>query len=459
MNLIHKIKNAPREVLKDRILLFSIIIFVWALTELLEILIPEKILNFLPGPFQIGLLFVIFFFLTIYSIVVYIVQRRKFRSERDIKILNENYPSVDIFIAAHNEDSVIVETLQNILEIDYPNFKITIIDDRSKDQTSKVIEDFLNENSELRNKVKLTTRLEGQTPGKAASLNEALENSLAEYILVCDADAKIDPICLKRAIPFFSSANNIAAIQFQKRISNTNYNVLTLCQDLEMAFDTYIQSGKEALKGFVELRGNGQLFSRKALLDVKGWDERTLTEDLEISIRFQIQGWRIIFVPEIHVYEEAVITATALLKQRKRWIEGSLRRFLTHFHSFISPRNKLTLLQRLDVFPFVIQFAVPVWLFLDIFMQIVYFINHQPTSIPLLTAAIIVISLLFWINIIIGIRYWRRKYSFSRSLTYGSLAFLYGIIQWPTLVIWSMRKVLFSRNTTKWVKTPRMAEK
>ena len=465
-NLPTKIKNAPPEVFKDRFLLLSIILLLWGLVKFLEFILPDRFIDFLPGPLPLAFLFVLVAIMFTYMIVIYIAQKwTQRKSERAKNEVNEavakemlenyNYPSVDVFVAAHNERSVILNSIKNFLEIDYPNYKLYIIDDRSIDKTAELVSEFIEKNN-LQDKVILIERKSGDKPGKAASLNTALSQSNGELILVFDADATVERDCLKKSILYFLDLK-VGAVQFQKKITNANFNILTFCQDLEFAFDTYLQLGRNALKGFVELRGNGQLISRKCLENIVGWDERSLTEDLEMSVRISASGQKIRFAPEIIVQEEGVVSPKALLRQRKRWAEGSLRRYLTHWNLFVGPKSKITFIQRLDILPFLCQFAVPAWIFLDIILEIINFLNGQKTHITVLMLASFLFGLNMCINVCIAVRRWR-NYSTFDSIRYGILAFSYGASYWPGIVLWTMRKVLFSRRSGEWSKTPRMLD-
>ncbi len=458
---ITKIKNSHPEVFKDRFILVAIILSVWAFIKLLENLLPDRVLEFLPGPLPLALLFVIVAMMVTYSIASYLAQKWKAKTDKKKSLVESteirplHYPSVDIFVPAHNEQNVIIDTLKNLLEIDYSDYKIWIIDDRSIDKTVQIVHQFIQENC-LENRVTLIERVDGQTPGKSASLNQALSVSNGDLVLVCDADARIQSDCLKLAVHYFSYPK-VGAVQFQKKIYNADFNALAKCQDLEFAFDTYLQLGRDALNGFVELRGNGQITSRACLLNVGGWDERTLTDDLELSTRIHLKGWNIHFVPEVVVEEEGVITPQALFKQRRRWAEGSLRRYLTHFSGFLGPRSKLTWTKRLDILPYLTQFAIPAWVFLDLLFELLRFATNQPTHITTLMLATFLASLNMWVNICISVHRWR-NYSFFQSLKYGSLAFFYGFGHWPPIVLWTMRKVIFGRRPTQWNKTPRMLD-
>jgi 1,2-diacylglycerol 3-beta-glucosyltransferase len=453
---IGKLKNAPPDFLRDRFLLVTIILSVWGFIKVLEAILPDKWLDYLPGPMPLALLLVYASMMTTYMVVIYVAQKWKEGiKKKHINCLSSSCPSVDIFIAAHNEETVIEETLDNILAINYENYKVYVLDDRSSDATAQKVEDYIKQKN-LSEKLFLMRRNNADFPGKAAALNDGLKISQGDLVLVFDADAKVNPDCLKLSVPYFDSAK-VGALQFQKRIKNVEYNALTLCQDLEFAFDTYIQLGRDSANGFVELRGSGQIISRACLYDIGGWDERSLTEDLEMSIRISGKGWKIRFAPEVEVYEEAVITPGALLKQRRRWSEGSLRRYLAHINTIFGPMSKMTFLQRVDIFVFISQFAVPVWVFLDSIVELIRLVNGQPTHLTTLMLASMMFALSLWINIIIAVRRWR-GYNFIQALQLGTVTFFYGAAHWPMLVLWTMRKVIFGRRQSQWVKTPRMFE-
>ncbi|MFN5540374.1 MAG: glycosyltransferase [Candidatus Melainabacteria bacterium] len=493
-----KVKNAPPEVFRDRILLFSIILATWLSIKILEKLLPDRVLNIFPGPLPLGLLFLVIGAVLFYTVVVYVAQQwknfsarlsahvseqfPKQFSDRVLPLLgqtdkksnvrlgessmgqdhqdqaddnNSYYPAIDVFVPCHNEKNVILDTIQNLLQIDYASYHIYIIDDRSIDGSADRVDDFIKSNN-LSKKVSLIRRVDGQPPGKSASLNQALSMTSSELVAVFDADAKVQSHCFKEAIKYFENSK-VGGVQFQKRINNASFNTLAKCQDLEFAFDTFLQVGRDSLNGLVEFRGNGQVNSRKCLLEVGGWDERTLTDDLELSTRLYVYGWRIRFIPEVEVYEEGVITPTALFKQRRRWAEGSIRRYLTHFQCFVTPKGKIKFLQRFDIVPFMCQFAIPIWIFLDLVLESISFFRGEATHITTLMLATLSLSLVFIVNISISIRRWR-GYSAFNSFKYGLLTFFYGSAHWPIIVLWTVRKVLFGRRPTQWNKTPRMVD-
>lgn len=451
--IIQKIKDAPPEQIHDRFALLGILLSIWIFIQIIEFIIPNNILQASNYPIHVNLFFIIVLIMSVYAVAIFSSQRKR----KPVPNLPEfkDYPIIDLMVCAYNEEDVIQKTLDNLANIDYPKLNIWIINDRSTDNTQSIVQEYIN-NYSGNHTIKLHNRdIDSEKKGKAVGLNEVTKISTGEYIMVCDADAELAPDSLKRALPYFYLDALVGAIQFQKSVSNPDENLLTHCQDLELAFDTYLQAGRDSLNGFVELRGNGLILSRKALENVGLWCERSLTEDLELSTRMQLLNWTIRFIPELIVQEQAVIKPKDLIKQRRRWAEGTIRRYLTHLHTLLAWNNKLSLKQRIDIIPFLAQFAVPMWVFLDFSVQLFYFCTGQPTYFPLLTFSILAFSLIFWINIITGILYWRKQYNFFSAVKYGTVTLLYGAIHWPAIVLWTIRKVIFGRRPTEWVKTPR----
>ena len=207
----------------------------------------------------------------------YKIQKRKL--QKYPQIINKNYkPFVSILIPAHDEESVIGNTVQNILSMDYENFEIIVIDDRSTDNTASVIKDLESKYE----KVTALIREKDAFHGKSAVLNDAFKLAKGEAILVFDADATVEPDFLTTLIPHLEP-KDVGAVQARKVIRNKNMNLLTRCQNNEYTLDTYFQVGRDSVKGAVELRGNGELIKRQAIEDIGGWNNYTIVDDLDMS--------------------------------------------------------------------------------------------------------------------------------------------------------------------------------
>ena len=217
--------------------------------------------------------------------------------------MNYDYkPFVSIMIPSHNEQDVIEETVANIMALDYPSFEVFVIDDRSDDNTGKVIKALEQKYENL----KAVIREKDAFPGKSAVLNDVFPLTKGEAILVFDSDARIEKDFLAKLVPYLEP-KDVGAVQARKIINNADTNILTRCQNNEYALDCHFQVGRDAVKGAVELRGNGELIKREALIDINGWNNYTITDDLDMSTRLQIKGWDVRFCDNTAVYEEGII--------------------------------------------------------------------------------------------------------------------------------------------------------
>ena len=438
----------------DRVLLASLIMGVWAFIRLVEELLPDKALNYLPKPFAMYAVLVLAVCMAIYTFWLAVVQRRKgfFKTKfetqsNQIPEIN-HYPAIDIFLALHNEENVIASTIENLLSLNYPNYLIYLINDRSSDSTQNILEKY---QTIFPEKIKLFNLYDEESKGKAAALNYAFKHSHGELIAVFDADAKIEQDFLLKMVPYLED-DQIAAVQSQKRVSNSTTNYLTKLQENEYCLDNYFQCGRDVIEGNVELRGNGQIIKREVLQKVGMWDEETLTDDLELSTRLIVNGWQIRFCPEAIVQEQAPITASALVKQRLRWAEGSLRRTLTNLLKIFDPRRDCRFSQYFDYFVFLSQFAVPIWIFLDMISEGVRYFRDQETHVTSLMLISLSIWLITLVNLVFGIRIYR-KFSWRTSIKRAIETNLYLLILWSNVVLMTVRKVLFSRTKGKWHRT------
>ncbi len=435
----------------DRIFLTSLIIGVWASIKIFEELLPEKALNYLPKPFALYAILVFVVAMVIHTILLAIAQKRKQRTIPECK----HFPSIDILISIHNEEKVIGPTIENLLNINYPNYSIYLINDHSADSTKEILDKY--EQLYPKN-LKVIHRLDNNiSRGKAAALNHVLRQySRGELIAVFDADAKVEPDYFLKMVPYFTG-ESVAAVQSQKRVSNPTVNYLTKLQENEYCLDNYLQCGRDMIEGNVELRGNGQILKRNLLEKVGFFDEDTLTEDLELSTRLIINGYQVRFCPETMVLEQAPTNFRALLLQRLRWAEGSLRRYLSNISKIFGPSKATSLSQQFDTFVFLSQFAVPIWLFLDVISEIVRYVKDQETHMTSLMLISLAIWLITCVSLAFGIRIYR-GFSWRTSIKRAIETNIYFLSVWPVIVLLTVRKVLFSRTKGKWHKTERYEE-
>jgi 1,2-diacylglycerol 3-beta-glucosyltransferase len=135
-------------------------------------------------------------------------------------------------------------------------------------------------------------------------------------------------------------------------------SLLLKCQQWEYTFDAHLQRCRDLAGSAVELRGNGQMVKRSAVVAVGGWNEASITDDLDLSTRFHLAGFLIRFSASVQVWEEGVLALGSLIKQRCRWAEGSLRRYL-EFGGDILNNRSVMLRTRADMLAYWVNFLFP----------------------------------------------------------------------------------------------------
>ena len=387
-------------------------------------------------------------FMALYSAYMYVAFKHQVRKmKKNPPVVNKNYrPFISIMIPAHNEAEVIRDTVENILKVDYDNYEIILIDDRSTDDTAIAIKQI---NAEIP-AIKYLIRDKDAFPGKSAVLNDALNIAKGEAILVFDADARIKPDFISKLVPKLES-EDVGAVQARKVISNRNANFLTRCQDNEMALDTHFQVGRDAVKGAVELRGNGELIKRKALEDIGGWNNYTITDDLDMSTRMQIKGWDIRFCPDVCVYEEGILNYMPLLRQRRRWVEGSIRRYLENFWAVLFSKD-MSLRVSLDMTAYIAEFFLPIWFVSEVLFQFFRFIKYDANQI----LSSLILSVLIFVFFFTGLVYSLRKYNNLKifdNIKQSLETSIYMVVLWFPIVIFIIFKIIFTKKTLEWGKT------
>ncbi len=387
----------------------------------------------------------------LYSLAATKYQKRKLKKHPIV--VNENFkPLVTVMIPAHDEEAVISNTVENILNMDYPNFEVIVIDDRSSDNTASVIKDLEAKHEQVRALI----REKDAFPGKSAVLNDALKIAHGEAILVFDADATVEPDFLNKLIPHLEPAD-VGAVQARKIIRNKDVNFLTRCQNNEYTFDTYLQVSRDAIKGAVELRGNGELIKRQALEDIDGWNNYTITDDLDMSTRLHIKGWDVRFCPDACVYEEGIVYVFPLFRQRRRWLEGTIRRYLEYFGAAMKSK-KMSLRARLDMAVYITQFIMPLWFMMEVVFRIIKLLTDKidPYSLHNVLWSSLIVSAVVGLGFFSAIRYSLRKYDFVPRMSSFRQALettVYFLIIWFPMELFICGKILFCKKDMNWGKT------
>ncbi len=298
-----------------------------------------------------------------------------------------NIPNLDILVAARDEQNVISRLVDMLFNLDYPSDKLNIyiIDDGSVDETPVILKNL----SKKYQKLNVISRSKNAGGGKSGALNHALKLIDGDWVFILDADAQLKNDALLRMLEF-AYEGSWSAVQLRKSVLNTSKNFLTNCQGIEMAMDAYFQFGRLYSAGISELRGNGQLIKRDTLIKCGSFNENTVTDDLDLTVRLLLNESKIGILWDPPVMEEAVENIFALFAQRQRWAEGGLQRFFDYGRYLTY--GKLAFIQKFDVlYFFVLQYALPIISLVDLIISILYFKSpiYWPISVTAFTLSAI----------------------------------------------------------------------
>ncbi len=359
----------------------------------------------------------------------------------------DQWPSVSLLVAAKNEEAVIGNLVKMLCNQDYPvdRYEVWVIDDHSTDRTPLVLEHLAKEYRQL----KVLRRGANGVGGKSGALNQVLSLTRGEIVGVFDADAQVPPDMLRRVCPSFER-HQVGAVQMRKAIANPSLNFWTRGQMAEMALDSYFQEQRIAIGGIGELRGNGQFVRRAALEHCGGWNEETITDDLDLTIRLHLDRWDIEFLIFPPVYEEGVTSAKALWHQRNRWAEGGFQRYLDYWRLLVS--NRMGTLKSIDAFSFLLtQYILPAAAVPDCLMAIAR--NRLPILSPITGMTFI----LFLMGMFVGLRRIRKEEKLTASVFFVTLLqTLRGVLymfHWMVIIAATTARMSVRPKRLRWIKT------
>ncbi len=357
-----------------------------------------------------------------------------------------NAATVSLLVAAKNEAAVIARLVTMLCTLDYPQdkYEVWIINDHSTDQTPIILDKLAQEYPQLR----ILHRGAGASGGKSGALNQALQMSTGDIIGVFDADATVSKDLLRQIVPMFNQ-KNMGAVQMRKAIANAGENFWTRGQMAEMALDSYFQQQRIALGGIGELRGNGQFVRRRALNSCGGWNEQTITDDLDLTIRLHLDNWKIGFLNVPAVGEEGVTSFKALWHQRNRWAEGGYQRYLDYWRFIIS--NRMGWAKTIDLLSFMlIQYILPTAVIPDTVMVIAY--HRFPVLSPL---SGLMFGLPIW-SMFMGLRRTQNKKlnftTFLQMCNQTARGMIY-MTHWLLVMTFTTARMSVRPKRLKWVKT------
>ncbi|MGA3058976.1 MAG: glycosyltransferase family 2 protein [Candidatus Bathyarchaeia archaeon] len=265
-------------------------------------------------------------FWTVYNgSIIYIGVKSRRKAPKNNYVHEE--PKFSIIVPTKDEEVVIGRCLNGLLDLDYPKDKLEIIvvDGNSSDGTCKVCSDF---SARYPGAFKIVN--EKKSRGKPAALNLALPYVTGQIVGVFDADSVPEKDVLRKAASYFSD-KQLTALQGRTTSLNEKTNILTRVAAMEeRAWLQGMLSGREKLQLFVPLNGSCQFIRRNVLEELGGWDEASLTEDVELALRLVEKKYSIKYAHDICCGQEVPSGLRSLIKQRVRWYRGYMETALKY---------------------------------------------------------------------------------------------------------------------------------
>ncbi len=257
-----------------------------------------------------------------YLVWVYLLKRRKRPAQKTFSIRNHDWPYVTVQLPVYNEKYVVARLIDAIAALDYPmeKLEIQLLDD-STDETVEIIVQKVEEYSR-KNFIIEHLRRKDRKGYKAGALEEGLQSAKGEFIAIFDADFLPNPDFLKQTIPHFSDAMT-GMVQTRWEHLNRNYSLLTRVQAFALdAHFTVEQTGRNASGCFMNFNGTAGVWRKDCILDAGNWQSDTLTEDLDLSYRAQLKGWKFVYLEDLHSPAELPILMSDVKSQQYRWTKG-----------------------------------------------------------------------------------------------------------------------------------------
>ena len=294
--------------------------------------------------------------------LIFCYKERREPSYSEPPALSE-YPLVAVLIPCFNEGDNAEETLEQALQLQYPNFEVIAINDGSADHTGAVLNRLATQHKNLR----VVHLAENQ--GKAMALQAGSLVTDAEYLLGIDGDALLDPYAAHWMMRHFLQHPTVAAVTGNPRIRNRS----TLLGRVQVGeFSSIIGMIKRAQRTFGRLftvSGAVTAFRKTAVHEVGYWSPNMLTEDIDISWKLQRSGWDIEFEPNAMVWVLMPETLSGLWKQRLRWAMGGAQVLLKNIDVLFKPKLNF-------LWPLILELSLTlVWSYLMLFMVILWILH------------------------------------------------------------------------------------
>lgn len=263
----------------------------------------------------------VFAFVGVYFTILFMLLFSSHKKKLFHRPQTNNFPSISVIIPAHNEEEGIKETIENAKKLEYPrNKEIIVVDDGSTDKTF-----------EIANKIRGIKILRKKRGGKANALNFGLRYAKGEIVVCIDSDSYPERNALLKTVPFFEK--NVASVTTSVFVKNAK-GILERLQEMEYIMVAWSRKLFEYLNAIYVTPGPMSLYRKDVLKKVGGFDEKNITEDIEIAWRLIKHNYKIKMALDTKVYTTVPKTIKKWWHQRLRWNVGGLQTTAKYFSLF-----------------------------------------------------------------------------------------------------------------------------
>ncbi|MDB6172589.1 MAG: Beta-monoglucosyldiacylglycerol synthase [Chthoniobacteraceae bacterium] len=272
--------------------------------------------------------FVVLFGLSLYGlhryVIVYLFLKNRKNPPKPLAQFTE-LPFVTVQLPIFNELYVVERLLKSVAELEYPKdrLQVQVLDD-STDETTAIAAARVVELKALGLDIELIHRTD-RTGFKAGALENGLKSCKGEFILILDADFVPTSDMVLKTIHYFTDPV-VGMIQTRWGHLNRTYSILTRVQAMFLDGHLLLEQTARSRSGrFFNFNGTAGLWRRSCIADAGGWQHDTLTEDLDLSYRAQLKGWKFVFMADLVTPAELPVDMNGFKSQQHRWTKGSIQ--------------------------------------------------------------------------------------------------------------------------------------
>lgn len=250
------------------------------------------------------------------------------------------FPRVTVQLPIFNERYVLPRLLEAVGALDWPRdaLEVQILDDSTDDTreiAAELVADWRARGLEVRHLYR-----EDRRDYKAGALREGLRMATGEFVAIFDADFAPRPGFLRQTVPHLAADAGLACVQARWSHMNEDYSWLTAAQAIGVDGHFVVEQRVRSDRGFLlNFNGTAGVWRREAIRAAGDWSGDTVAEDLDLSYRAQLAGWRILYLPHVDAPAELPAQLSAFKRQQARWARGSIQCLRKHARAVVAHRR------------------------------------------------------------------------------------------------------------------------